>query len=76
MGGVGATPLRPVEVIRFLEGKPLSQPVVEEAASMLPAALDPIPDVRGSADYKRKVAAVALRRALIRARDQEQAHAL
>lgn len=76
MGGVGATPLRPMEVIRFLEGKALSEPVIEEAASMLSAALEPIPDVRGSADYKRKVAAVALRRALLKARDQEQTHAL
>ena len=76
MGGVGPTPLRPMEVIRFLEGKTLSQPVIEEAASMLPPLLDPIPDMRGSAHYKRKVAAVALRRALVKARDQERAHAL
>jgi carbon-monoxide dehydrogenase medium subunit len=76
MGGVGATPLRPLEVVGFLAGKPLSEDIIEEAVSMLPAAVDPIADVRGSADYKRKVAAVALRRALIKARDQGQAHAV
>jgi carbon-monoxide dehydrogenase medium subunit len=64
LGGVDATPVLPAEVAEFLRGKVLSEEVIAEAGAMLGKRLHPIEDVRGSADYKRRIACVAFARAL------------
>ena len=71
LGGVGATPIAPTEVMEFLKGRVLSESVIEEAGAMLVAKLEPIEDIRGSVDYKRRIAGVAFRRAFRRAMGQE-----
>lgn len=70
LGGVSATPLAPAGIAEFLVGRVLCEAVIDEAAAMLPEQLDPMEDVRGSADYKRKIAKVAFGRALTRAMTQ------
>ena len=72
VGGVGATPVAPADVIAFLQGKTLSDPVIEEAASMLKARLHPIEDIRGSSDYKRRIAGVAFQRAFRKAAGRDR----
>lgn len=64
IGGVAPTPLAPQAIAEFLTGKTMSEEVIQETCAMLPQYLDPIDDLRGSAGYKRSVAAVALERAL------------
>jgi carbon-monoxide dehydrogenase medium subunit len=47
-----------------LAGKAADDAAIREAASLVPEAIDPIADFRGSAEYKRKMAVVHVRRAL------------
>jgi carbon-monoxide dehydrogenase medium subunit len=67
LGGVGATPLKPVEVEAFLVGKTLDSRVIQDACDMLESRVDPISDQRGSADYKRRVLKAIFKRTLMRA---------
>jgi carbon-monoxide dehydrogenase medium subunit len=67
VGGGAATPIAPRDVTAFLKGKVLDGPVIDEACAILARSLDPIEDLRGSADYKRSIACVALERAAQRA---------
>ena len=64
LGGVGATPVRATAVEDALRGEPPLSRVVRDAASLVAGAVDPITDFRGSADYKRTMAVVFVRRAL------------
>jgi carbon-monoxide dehydrogenase medium subunit len=67
LGGVGLTPLAPRNVAEYLTGRTLTDANIEEAGTMLAAQLDPIEDIRGAADYKRRVAKAAFRRAIEKA---------
>ncbi len=59
VGGCGPTPYRvPEAEAKYIEGE------LDTAIEMLVAASDPMSDVRGSADYRRKVLPRVLRRAL------------
>ena len=69
MGGVAPTPLHLKNISAFLMGKRLEKPAIQEACAMLDQYIDPLGDLRGSADYKRKTAAVVLERALLRVQD-------
>ena len=64
LGGVGPIPLRARDAERSLVGRRLDGPAIREAASLATAAVDPIDDLRGSADYKRAMAGVWTARAL------------
>tara|TARA_B100000315_G_scaffold232820_1_gene245418 strand:- start:3602 stop:4441 length:840 start_codon:yes stop_codon:yes gene_type:complete len=62
VGGCGPTPYRVAEAeVKFINGD------LDVAIELLVAASDPMSDVRGSADYRRKVLPRVLRRALITA---------
>jgi carbon-monoxide dehydrogenase medium subunit len=63
-GAAGPVPLRIHDAEAALEGKAFDDDVVERAAEAVGAAVDPIPDHRGSAEYKREMAMVWTRRAL------------
>lgn len=67
VGSVSDRPLRLPEVEALLEGEPLQPSAVAEAGRRYAAAADPISDLRGSADYKREVTAVYVRRAVMTA---------
>lgn len=64
LGSVGTTVVRPVQAEAFLVGKEPSARHFKDAAEAATADLEPLADVRGSADYKRKMAAVHVVRAL------------
>jgi carbon-monoxide dehydrogenase medium subunit len=57
-------PLRIRDAEAALEGQAFGDDDVERAAEAVGAAVDPIPDHRGSAEYKREMAMVWTRRAL------------
>jgi len=65
IGAVAATPLRMTAVERMLEGEKLSRLLMEEAASACRGLVEPIDDVRASAEYRREMSRVLARRALI-----------
>jgi CO/xanthine dehydrogenase FAD-binding subunit len=63
---VGAVSPAPVVVSapELVNGKELTSDLIEEIASKAQADVDPIDDLRGTADYKRHLVKVLVRRAL------------
>jgi CO/xanthine dehydrogenase FAD-binding subunit len=61
-GSVAATPIRAVATERVLEGSSPTPQVADEAAEAVAAELEPIDDVRSTAEYRRTVAARILHR--------------
>ena len=64
LGGAAPVPLRARDAERSLLGRRLDDAAIREAAALAAAAADPIPDLRGSAEYKRAMAGVWTERAL------------
>ncbi len=64
LGGVGLTPVKAEKAEKLLRGKELSEEAVVQAVETLMGEINPLADLRGSADYKREVAGVLFRRAL------------
>lgn len=64
LGSVAATPIRALHTEAVLEGAIPDERTADRAASTLAGELDPIDDVRSSADYRRAVAARVLHRLL------------
>jgi CO/xanthine dehydrogenase FAD-binding subunit len=62
LGSVAPTPIRARATEEALEGRPPTPEVADEAAETLAGELDPIDDVRSTAEYRRLVAARVLHR--------------
>jgi len=62
LGSVAATPIRVRAVEALLEGSRPTPETADEAAQALAEAIEPIDDVRSTADYRRTVAARVLHR--------------
>ncbi len=67
VGAVAPTPLRIFEAEEFLEGKELSPDTLEEMAAIVEREVRPITDVRSTETYRRTVAGVLAKRAVVRA---------
>jgi carbon-monoxide dehydrogenase medium subunit len=67
LGSVGTTPIRAIAAEDVLRGQPVKAEAFSEAGEKAKEAVDPISDFRGSAGYKKEMAAVFVRRALERA---------
>lgn len=70
LGAAGSTTLRARAAEAALKGQPLGEEAFRAAAAAARGETDPISDLRGSADYKRRMAEVFVRRALTRAHEQ------
>jgi carbon-monoxide dehydrogenase medium subunit len=71
---VGASVPIPTRVRRaeqFLEGKSITREVLEEAAAIAAADLEPVSDFRGSADYRREMIRTVVRRTAAKVFDHE-----
>jgi xanthine dehydrogenase small subunit len=64
LGSVAATPIRAPLTEAVLEGAAPTEATADQAASTLASEINPIDDVRSSADYRRAVAARVLHRLL------------
>lgn len=64
MGAVAPKPIRLRKVEEFLLGRELTSGVLEEAAGMVEASINPITDIRATADYRREASKALLRDAL------------
>ena len=67
VGGVDEVPLRVEAAEEVLAGSDLGAEAIEEAAQAAARAVEPGSDIHGSAEYRNKLTAVLLRRALTRA---------
>lgn len=67
VGGAAPTPVRATAVEKALSGAAFSLTAVEEAAARVQASISPIDDVRSTAEYRRLMAPVLLRDALLAA---------
>jgi aerobic carbon-monoxide dehydrogenase medium subunit len=67
LGGVADVPLRVEEAQSVLEGSDASREAFEEAGREAARVIDPPSDVHGNAEYRRDLAAVLVRRALVEA---------
>ncbi len=64
LGAVAPTIIHAAEAEKFLEGKSLSPDIIQQTAHLTMQASRPISDVRGSAEYRRRMVGVITRRAL------------
>jgi aerobic carbon-monoxide dehydrogenase medium subunit len=64
LGCVGLTVIKASEAENVLRGQRLSEKAIEAAADAARAAVEPQPDTRGSADYKRALVAALVTRAI------------
>ncbi len=64
LGSVAPTTIRAPRTEAVLEGAHPSEPIADEAAAVLVTEINPIDDVRSTADYRRSVAARVLHRLL------------
>lgn len=67
VGGMGPAPKRLPECEDLLEGKPATEESFAEAGRLVERAVDPRTDHRAGAEYRRKAAGAAAKRALMRA---------
>jgi aerobic carbon-monoxide dehydrogenase medium subunit len=67
LGSVGMTPLRGRAVEALLPGERIGESVLHAAGQAVKGEVDPLSDHRGSAAYKREMAAVMVERALAEA---------
>jgi len=72
LGAVAPTIIHAREAEEYLAGKQLSDEVIEAAAELGKAAAAPIDDVRSSAEYRKEISRVLVRRGLTRIRDQQE----
>jgi carbon-monoxide dehydrogenase medium subunit len=72
LGGVGPAAFRAVAAERLLRENSLSDELVAEAADAAAAMADPISDAHASAEYRRKMVRVFVRRAIRRAMEENR----
>ncbi len=70
LGAVGPTFIRCPVTEAFLEGKKISEEVADQAGQMAVNACTPITDIRASADYRRQLVRVMVKRSLLEASSQ------
>lgn len=64
LGAVAPTPIRAYKAEHVLEGQKVTPGLLAEAAEVAAAETSPISDLRASADYRRRLSAVLVRRVL------------
>lgn len=77
MGSVAPKPIRAMKAESILVGTKLEQPVVEKAGEVAASECAPITDLRASAEYRRRMVGVLVRRAIeqaLRNVEQEESH--
>ncbi len=70
LGAVAPTPIRAKKAEEILKGKKLGDKLLEEASQSASRESKPIDDIRGSADYRRKLIIVLTKRAVKQAVEQ------
>jgi aerobic carbon-monoxide dehydrogenase medium subunit len=72
LGAVAPTPLRAKKAEAILRGKKVHQTLLEKCGQAASDEAKPIDDIRGSADYRRELVAVLVKRAMTQAIQQAE----
>jgi carbon-monoxide dehydrogenase medium subunit len=64
MGGLMDRPIFASRIVEALEGEVLDAPLIKRVSTMLEEGIDPLDDVRASAEYRRSLAPIYVERAL------------
>jgi carbon-monoxide dehydrogenase medium subunit len=72
LGGVAPTPIRARKAEEVLKGEKLGDGVVQQAAETAAAETRPIDDVRSTAEYRRQLSKVLVRRAIRLSKERAQ----
>jgi len=64
LGSVAPTPIRVPSVESKIKGKKMSEELISEAATDCVEAAKPIDDIRGTAEYRRDMVGVLVKRAM------------
>ena len=72
LGGVAPAPFRAIKAESALRGAALTDASIREAAEIAAAEADPMTDPHGSAEYRRKMVKVMVRRAISAAIEQSE----
>ena len=67
LGGVSPTPVQPKQAEDLLRGQAIDETLIAQAAEAAAAEVSPMSDIHGSADYRRELVRVYVRRALSQA---------
>ena len=67
LGAIAATPIRLPAVEDTFKGKELTPETIEESSRACYALVSPVDDVRASAEYRREMACVLMKRAIVKA---------
>ncbi|MBL7079561.1 xanthine dehydrogenase family protein subunit M [Candidatus Bathyarchaeota archaeon] len=67
LGAIAATPIRLPEVEAAYKGRELTPEAIEESSRACYSLVNPVDDVRASADYRREMACVLVKRAIVKA---------
>ena len=67
LGAVNVIPVRAIKSENVLRGKKINENLIKEAANIVTGEISPIDDVRSSAEYRRDVAIILVKRALLKA---------
>ncbi len=73
LGGVSATPVQAQQAESLLRGKAIDETLIAEASAVAAEEVSPISDIHGSADYRRELVRVYVRRALTQALEMARA---
>jgi CO/xanthine dehydrogenase FAD-binding subunit len=68
LGAAGPVPLRAYEAEDFLRGQELDEKIISRAAEIAAGEIQPITDIRASAEYRREMVQVLTRRVLMKIR--------
>ena len=71
--GAAAVPQKAVAVESLLQGKKITQELIDDAGRLVQEGAEPIEDTRGSAAYKKKALGAILRRAIAESRRRAEA---
>ena len=69
-GSVGHIPVRATKAESKLKGKKLEDGVIKEVLEVIPEEIEPISDLRASAEYRKELSKVLTESALIKARER------
>ncbi len=67
LGSVAPTPVRALKIEAFLEGTNITEKSIDEASQIVASDISPISDLRASAEYRKEISCILVRRVLQRA---------